>query len=558
MYIVEEECDLEAVQIALRDVGVDVSAAIRSGAFVLSTKAQSYLRDGHFSPERMLAFWKTELQRARKDGYSGFRGTGVADCVTLSSRGFTQWIEYESLATNTFAETGCLCLCQYDRRISSPELVLDVIRAHPIVICGDTVCQNFYFVPPDEFLAPRRAEREIDSILRTLKQHERAGEHLRKVHRMEAMGHLAGGIAHDFNNLMAVVTGYSHLLEESLRDNPPLLEKVEQIRKAGDQASSLTRQLLAFTRKQMVQPRLLDLSSAVESLKKMLRLLLSEDTEFVIEHDPRAGLIYADRGQIDQVIMNLVINARDAISKGGKIDIRVSDYVVDEEYAGHHLRAKPGPFVCLTVADNGCGMNKETLERIFEPFFSTKLEGKGTGLGLAMVDGIVEQMGGFIAIESEVEHGTTFNVYFPRIEGAVISESESQILEPTYGTGTILVVEDQEGIQLMVSEILRRRGYTVSSVRNGREALALLENNAGQIDLVITDLAMPIMGGVELANTLRVSYPKVKILYMSGYADDIPALLSFGHIFIEKPFEPNLLLQKVSELLRGAPKSGLA
>ncbi len=372
---------------------------------------------------------------------------------------------------------------------------------------------------------------------------------LREAQKMEAMGRLAGGIAHDFNNLMTIITGYGALLRTALEDNPPLQEKVDEIMRAGEQASSLTRQLLAFTRRQMLQPRLLDLKSVLADMGNMLRRVVSEDIELVILSDPEPCLVRADCGQIQQVILNLLLNARDATPKGGRITLAVDNVMREEQGLRLSAGAQPGPCVRLSVRDTGHGMDAATRAHIFEPFFTTKEQGKGTGLGLATVYGIVQQTGGHIVVESEPGRGAAFYVYFQRAEGALLEEGQAVVCEPAHGSETILVVEDQDGLRTLVCEILRRNGYTVLPAENGRAALLLAARHTGQIDLMITDLVMPKMGGREVAQELPVSHPETKVLYMSGYVDDINELLARGHAFIDKPFTPEALLQKVRQVL---------
>ena len=391
----------------------------------------------------------------------------------------------------------------------------------------------------------------ICGISTDITERKRLETQLYEAQKMEAMGRLAGGIAHDFNNLMTIITGYGDLLRTALEDNPPLREKVEQILRAGEQANSLTRQLLAFTRRQILQPRLLDLNSVLADMGDMLRRVISEDVELLIQGDPEPCLILADRGQLQQVILNLLINARDATPEGGRITLAVDNITVDETQARLHTGAHPGPHVRLTVSDTGHGMDAETRKRIFEPFFTTKEQGKGTGLGLSTVYGIVQQTGAHIAVESEPGKGAAFYIYFQRSEGALPEESEQAVaaaeLKP--GSETILVVEDQEGLRTLMCEILRRNGYTVLPAENGSQALQLAAEHSEPIRLMITDLVMPKMGGREVAAGLPASHPEAKVLYMSGYVEDINELLSGGHAFIDKPFSADALLRKVREIL---------
>ena len=396
---------------------------------------------------------------------------------------------------------------------------------------------------------------ELTQTNRQLRQEmaerKRAEETLRQAQKMEAIGRLAGGIAHDFNNLLTIITGYTHLLRESLRGAPALLEKVEAIAKAGDRASSLTRQLLAFSRRQMTQPKVLNLNDLLSDMGTMLQRLLREDIELTISAYPQLHLIKADPGQIEQVIMNLVINARDAMPQGGKLVLKTADVSIEKESANHYPGVEPGSYVRLTVSDTGSGMDADTRAHIFEPFFTTKGQGKGTGLGLATVYGIAEQAGGHIMLESAVGEGTTFHLYLPTVEGGVSRETHSTAPSPARGWETILVVEDQEAVRTLVCEILRKNGYKVLPARDGREAVQLSQTKTkGRIDLIITDVVMPLMGGRELAQMVASSHPETEILYMSGYVDkEISQKEMPGLEFIHKPFTPEALAQKVREVL---------
>jgi CheY-like chemotaxis protein len=358
---------------------------------------------------------------------------------------------------------------------------------------------------------------------------------------------------------MTIITGYGDLLRTALEDNPPLREKVEQILRAGDQASSLTRQLLAFTRRQILQPRLLDLNRLLADMGDMLRRVVSEDVELVIRGDSEPCVINADPGQLQQVILNLLINARDATPEGGRITLAVNSMVVGENQSRLHAGAHPGPYVRLTVSDTGHGMDAEIRARIFEPFFTTKEQGKGTGLGLSTVYGIVKQTGAYIAVESEPGRGAAFYIYFQRTEGALPDEEAPAVAsELASGSETILVVEDQEGLRTLMCEILRRNGYTILPAENGSQALLLAAQHAERIDLMVTDLVMPKMGGREVAEALPHSHPETKVLFMSGYVEDINELLAPGHAFIDKPFSPDALLRKVREILDANPLRSVA
>jgi PAS domain S-box-containing protein len=381
----------------------------------------------------------------------------------------------------------------------------------------------------------------------------RSEEQLRQALKMEAVGKLAGGIAHDFNNLLTAITGHSELCLRKLKAEDPLYRRIEQIKKAGDRAGALTRQLLAFSRKQILQPEVLDLNHIVVEMNKMLHRLIGEDINLLLGLAADLGKVKADPNQVEQVLMNLAVNARDAMPTGGKLTIETSNVHLDDDYVGGHVSVPPGQYVLLAVSDTGCGMDAETQARIFEPFFTTKEVGKGTGLGLATVYGIVKQSGGSIWVYSELGRGTTFKVYLPTVEGAVAKPSiDLDSHERFEGVETVLLVEDEEAVRDMVSEMLGESGYKVLEAKNGREALTLSKQYDGEIHLMLTDVVMPEMSGRELAEQLTPLRQEMKVLYMSGYTDDAivhHGVLDEGTAFIGKPFSPHSLARKVREVL---------
>jgi nitrogen-specific signal transduction histidine kinase len=374
---------------------------------------------------------------------------------------------------------------------------------------------------------------------------------LRQAGKMEAIGQLAGGVAHDFNNLLTVISGYGQLLKGRL--SPQDLDHLEEILKASDRAAALTRQLLAFSRRQILTPQVLDLNSIVANLENMLRRLIGENIELKTVQQSGLGRVKADPGQVEQVIINLAVNARDAMPEGGKLTIETANVDLDGTYARSHAGVLPGPYVMVAVSDTGIGMNAETLAHMFEPFFTTKEKGKGTGLGLATVYGIVKQSVGYTAVYSEPGHGSTFKVYLPRVEEAV-TKAESAKRGPGLAKGleTVLVAEDEEGVRSLVGKVLESYGYKVLEVREPGEALTIVEQYAKPIDLLLTDVVMPHMSGKELATRLTTVHPEVKVLYMSGYTDDAivrHGILEAGTFFLQKPFRPSALVQKVREVL---------
>jgi len=390
---------------------------------------------------------------------------------------------------------------------------------------------------------------------RAAEQLRRTEEQLFRAQKMEAIGRLAGGIAHDFNNLLTAITGHTELLLEALQPGDPLREDAEETRKAADRAAALTRQLLAFSRQQRLAPRVLDPNELVANMDKMLRRLIGEDVELRTLLAPQLGAVKADPGQLEQVIMNLAVNARDAMPGGGKLTIETANAELDASYARAHESVRPGPYIMLALTDTGSGMTEEVKARMFEPFFTTKEAGKGTGLGLATVYGIVKQSSGYIWVYSEVGKGTTFKVYLPRVaEPAETLAAAPRAPKPRGGTETVLLVEDEELVRALARRTLARAGYQVLEASNGGEALLALERHQGPVHLMVTDVVMPGLNGRELAARLKPLRPEMKVLYVSGYTDRAIAhqgVLEPGVAFLEKPFAPDGLARKVREVLDG-------
>jgi two-component sensor histidine kinase len=334
---------------------------------------------------------------------------------------------------------------------------------------------------------------------------------------MEAVGRLAGGVAHDFNNLLTVISGYTEVLLKDLDPQNPLRTSAEAIRAATQRAASLTRQLLAFGRKQVLELKTINLNGVLEDVSRLLGPLLGENVHLVTHPEPNLGLSKADAGQIAQVIMNLAVNARDAMSSGGTLLIETANVELDDAYRRGHFTLTPGPYVMLAISDTGCGMDAETQSRIFEPFFTTKEKGKGTGLGLSTVYGIVKQSGGHIFVYSEVGRGTTFKIYFPRTGDGVALGSQSSCTSTTWsGSENVLVVEDEDSVRELVLTTLKRHGYSVLEASNGEEALAMVEQRSEPIHLLISDVVMPGLGGRELARKLGALHPEMKMVFVSG------------------------------------------
>jgi PAS domain S-box-containing protein len=385
-------------------------------------------------------------------------------------------------------------------------------------------------------------------ILHDITQRRELENQLRLSQRLDAVGRLAGGVAHDFNNMLTAILGYTDLAAMRLASDHPVQTYIAEIGKAAERSSTLTRQLLAFSRQQVLQPRLLDLNGVIRSFAKLLQRTLGEDIELISELAPDLGPVQADPGSIEQILMNLAVNARDAMAGGGKLTIETFNAELDRAYADEHTPVQPGAYVCVAVSDTGAGMDETTRNRIFEPFFTTKERGKGIGLGLSTVYGIVKQSGGYVWVYSEPGQGTSFKIYLPRAGAVEVADQPgSQTVAALRGNETILLVEDDAAVRRLTSEILTESGFRVFPAGGMEEALAICERRAGEsIDLLITDIVLPGIGGVDLAQRIAAIRPGIKVLYMSGYADRaVRGQLSEGAVFLSKPFTPAALVSKV-------------
>jgi len=384
----------------------------------------------------------------------------------------------------------------------------------------------------------RRAELEVE---------------LRQAQKMDAIGQLAGGIAHDFNNLLSVILGYTVLAIDGLSEESALRPDLEEVAKAARRASELTRQLLAFSRKQALRPRIVDLNQIVTGFERMMRRVVGDDVSVTIYRAPDLGKTLADPGQMEQVLMNLIVNARDAMPTGGSIGIVTRNAILDEAFAREHRGLEPGRYVALSVTDTGSGMDSATRERIFEPFFTTKAQGKGTGLGLSTVWGIVRQSGGYVEAESEVGRGTTFTLYLPWVTGQADETRPEPVAPSTVrGSETVLLVEDDEQVRGFVRDVLYRHGYQVLEAQNGGEAFLIAEQHGKPVHLLLTDVVLPRMSGRDLAARIRRTLPALRVLFVSGYNEDSvvdQGVLDSGVPFLSKPIAPDDLLRKVRAVL---------
>ena len=392
-------------------------------------------------------------------------------------------------------------------------------------------------------------------------ERKRAIDQLRQAQKMEAVGQLAGGVAHDFNNLLTVINGYSTLLIRALESESPLRKEAEQILRAGERAADLTRQLLSFSRRQILEPRVLELNRQVRSVEKMLRRLIGEDIALETRLSDEAGLIKIDPGQFEQVVMNLVVNARDASDTGGTITIETLNCEIDQGFTFLHPGSVAGPYVRISVTDRGQGMTEEVKRRLFEPFFTTKEMGRGTGLGLATVYGIVKQSGGYIEVASQPGQGASFSIYFPRVFQAADSPARQMADEQLQGSQTILVVEDEPGVLNLVVHTLKQRGFEVLETTDPQQGVTLFEEHGERIDMLLTDVVMPFMSGPALAEVLSSKKPGLKVLFMSGHTDNrlsLESKLEQGVQFLPKPFTSDALIRKVWDTLVGRPEGEAA
>ena len=506
-----------------------------------------WIVDRHSNALRAMETWanpKAELQAFETASQQRTFARGVGLPGRVWQAGASAWI------------ADILADANFPRFPMAEKVGLHGAAAFPILVGGAVEGVMEFFSrevrqPDDHILALMAA---IGSQVGHLIERKQLEEQLRQSQKMEAIGRLAGGIAHDFNNLLTVITGYSEVALSRLNKEDPLHMELDEIKQAGHRAAALTSQLLAFSRRQVLQPKVLDLNQVITNLEKLLHRLIGEDVNLVVSLAPSLGSIHVDPGQIEQVLMNLAVNARDAMPKGGRLVIETQNVDFDKLSAGRPLSVEPGSYVVLTVSDTGSGMDEYTRSHIFEPFFTTKEQGKGTGLGLSTVYGIVKQGDGEIIVDTKPGQGSKFTIYFRRVRPAepIPSDTGAQPAVTRPGTETLLLVEDEPGIRALAGDILRRDGYTVLEARHGVEALLTGSQYLGTIHLLITDVIMPQMSGSEVAERLTHERPHMKVLYISGYTNDTiihHGVIQEGAAFLQKPFSPDALVQKVRQVL---------
>jgi PAS domain S-box-containing protein len=678
VYIADDN-SAAAVLAAMRGHGLDVDAALGGGALSVISKKEAYLREGYFDPDLMIGFLRETIEAAMNEGFTALRATGEMTWALGAEIGAERLLEYEAKLNYFIPENGIIAICQYNRKRFNPEVIRDIIRTHPLVIHGDMVCRNHYFVPPDEFLAKDSVYDEVDRLLMSIREREgaevalrnalaynrslieasldplvtinadgtitdvnsttekatgfsrreligtdfseyftepekarrgyqqvfsegtvhdyeleirhRNGEvtpvlynasvyrneagdvvgvfaaardiserkkledQLRQSQKMEAVGLLAGGVAHDFNNLLQAIIGYGHLLLMKMGESDPLKLDVDMMLAAADKATDVTRSLLAFSRKQVMNPQPVNLNERISHMEKFLARVIGEEIRISTVFREEPLYVNVDSVQIEQVLMNLATNARDSMPRGGILSIATESVEMDAHFIKVHGYGEPGWYARISLGDTGTGMDAATVKRVFEPFFTTKEFGKGSGLGLAIVYGIVRQHNGYIDLDSEPGKGTTFRIYLPLMKAA---PAEAQVFshppQPERGTETILIAEDDQHARMLLKELLTAFGYAVIEAADGEDALEKFIGNRDRIHLLLLDMIMPKKRGNEVYDEIRKKGCTVKAVFLSGYPADVVhgnQLLEQGLDLIIKPVSPRNLLMKIREVLDG-------
>ena len=560
MYISDDNT-AQGVIDEMRRQGIDVDTAVKSGRLVIITKKDAYLKQGYFNPDWMIQFLKETTLAAISEGYPALRVAGEMDWALAGDPGAERLMEYEAKLNYFFPKYDCMAICQYDNNRFPSETVLDMIHTHPLVIHEKTICKNFYFMHPDAFLKKESTEDKADRFLENILGHarledekEKLNAHVQQLQKMEAAGQLAGGVAHDFNNILTIIQNYSYLLLDSFPKEDTRRVDVEGIIESSKKAAVLTGQLIVFSRKQVLQTRAIDINIVLKDMQKMLRRLIGEGIEIEAVYDSKLENVIADRDKIEQVIMNLVINAHDAMPHGGRITVKTENITINEEQSKIMPDSKPGNYVRISVEDTGTGMDKDTIPHIFEPFFITKSKGKGTGLGLSITYGIIAQHEGFINVYSEKGKGSIFRVYLPSVMAKADKiEKKADFIHELKGKNeTILFVEDEESIRKFVVMALTRNNYKVLEAEDVKQAIKIFKEEKNSIDMVFTDMMLPDSTGVKLIEQLQKMKPGIKVLISSGYLDgksQLAGIREKGYKFIQKPYELDEILAAVAEVL---------
>jgi signal transduction histidine kinase/CheY-like chemotaxis protein len=579
---VGDPSSLNRLRRGLANQGIDLEKEINEKRLILSS-AHDYLDNGRFSTDKMLSFLQQAYETAMADGFTALRAAGDVSWEMGPNQNFDDVVYYETLLDIFFLGKHMIGMCQYPKSLCPPHTISGILNTHRTAAIGTEICtNNVHYIPPTLLLekdpvvrqekrvewmgsqlvrlkrAEEARERAIQDLLDEKREKEKLREQFLQAQKMEAVGQLAGGVAHDFNNILTAILGLSEFLLQNPGDKETMSADITEIKTAAQRAAVLTRQLLAFSRQQVLKPRILDLSVTIAEMDKMLRRVLNENIDLKTVVSPRLAAVKADPGQIEQVLMNLVVNARDAMPNGGRLTIELANVELTKDYVKEHLGASEGPHVMLAVSDTGAGMDKITISRLFEPFFTTKEKGKGTGLGLSTVYGIIKQSGGSIFVYSEIGKGSSFKVYLPQAdEPAAVVATAQPSAAARGGTETILVVEDEEMVRKLLLRVLKQNGYHVLEARTPKEAIDICRENKKPIPLLMTDMVLPGMDGRTLARQLTSLYPAMKVIHMSGYTDIAmihSGMLEPGFEFIEKPMTPDTICRRVRDVLDARPR----
>mgnify|MGYP006285737393 CR=1 FL=1 len=548
LYIADENT-VKNVQIAMNKTGVDVESHQKSGALSIVTSQESYLKEGSFDPDRMIQFLKNLTKEAKNEGYSALRITGEMTWVLAGNPSSDRVMEYEAKLNYFIKKNDCLAICQYNRNKFSPDTILDVIHTHPLVIFGRTVANNFYYIPPDEFLQPGQATLEVDRLLSNIVERERLQKQLLQAQKLKSIGNLGGGIAHDYNNKLAVIQGRTEMAMNKIGKNNPAYNQLKEVHKTTKEAAKLTNKILLFSREQDLFPESLDLNQTIKELRTVLARILDENINLNIDLKQKLPIIKVDKDQIEQVIINLVTNAQEAMPQGGVINISTDSIVLDESQAKTKADISPGKHILMKIEDTGTGIKEEYIDRIFDPFFTTKGMAKSDGMGLPSALGIVKRHNGTIEVDSEVGEGTTFRIYLPvkgEIESAKEEKKYNQYQIHNTGSGeSILVVEDNPTVLNYLVDILSENNYNIYEAKDCEQARTIFENNKSNISLLLSDVIMPDGNGIDLAEDFQQDKEELKIILSSGYSNHKAGrsrIKAMGYKYIEKPYGINELL----------------